>query len=63
MAHFVAVLALAGALIPLTAAPTTEPATQVAQTARDVTEAIRKQRALRRERSDATSHAASEKKR
>jgi hypothetical protein len=63
MAHFFAALALAGVLIPLTPAPTTAPATQVAQMARDVTDAIRKQRAERRERSDATNHAASGKKR
>jgi hypothetical protein len=50
MRRLLATLALAGALIPSTVS-TGEPALHVAQMARDVTDAVRKQRAERRTRS------------
>jgi hypothetical protein len=50
MRAFLAVLALAGVLIP-SAINAREPAIHIAQMARDVTDAVRKQRAERRARS------------
>lgn len=50
MRAFLAALALAGALIPFTAAQASEPLVQLAQMARDVTDAVRKQRNEQRER-------------
>jgi hypothetical protein len=51
MRAFLAALALAGALFPFTAAHASEPLVQLAQMARDVTDAVRKQREEQRERS------------
>lgn len=45
-----AVLAFAGALIPITAARAAEPVVRVAQMSRDVTGAVRKQRDQQRAR-------------
>lgn len=49
MRAFLAALALAGALIAFTPAQASEPLVQHAQMARDVTDAVRRQRAERRE--------------
>jgi len=50
MRAVLAALALAAALIPFTAAQASEPLVQLAQMARDVTDAVRKQREEQRER-------------
>jgi len=56
MRPFLATLALAGALVPFTAAHASEPLVQLAQMARDVTDAVRKQREEQHERSRADEH-------
>lgn len=53
MRAVLAALALAAALIPSTAVQASEPLVQLAQMARDVTGAVRKQREEQRERSRA----------
>ena len=63
MRRFFAALALAGALIPPTAASTAESVTCLAQMPRDVTDAVRKQRDQQRERPGAGDRATREGKR
>ena len=56
MRDFLAALALAGALMPFMPAQASEPLVRTAQMARDVTDAVRKQRAERREQSRKKDH-------
>jgi cell division protein FtsB len=56
MRRLCAALAVAGALFPFAAMCAAEPVTRVAQMARDVTDAVRKQRNEQRERSRADEH-------
>lgn len=62
MRHLLVALALAGAFSPL-AGMANEPLTRIAQLSRDVTDAVRKQRNERRERSPTKERVRSESER